>query len=1735
MSRWYVRAAIVLWPKAARLRTLGLAASLSLLESAAKGCADALSGCKDLATMQKTVAEISDGWTPAHRQTMLQILDSDQIPFSACADFLKRVQLADIPGALAALRALLVRHGCSLLSETLAECFSTFASAARTEDASAQVWADLGQLFGWKRARKETKPTARKSASTPAARKSAPTTTSNFRPARSGGDHEDCVEKAIAESGLTEQGKESARRLESGRVLRLRERVTDVDAFKAVLKNVLEEHKNQLSSLAAQPMTMRRLQHSLEMELGLELDDLVDFAFTAEPDWQTCFIFDEVDIDIDEATADALEALGVDQYDCERGGSGCTPLDDLHQQATGQLVGGPPGARALFRSLAYALLPSLASAAAPAPAPPRYQSYYAGQPTTSASTTPEGAITTVFNALSAMIHLKEEALIEQALQLVTANRARFPALFVLGPVISKLSDALQSHKPKAPLAAIDHYKLAEVPRLMQQYAYRSNRPEAVKKAEAQWLSLSAAAKQPFSSKSSEQTQRFLKAMEGFTPRVCPYYAKASRALAEAVVVAIEAPTARVSTMDAVQLSSILGILVDNDAERCLSTLSTRSPAFPSAVAAVLAAGDRTRRNAVLSKAAWPKALLAAAHANAIILQSDTSKRAWLEVAFQVLGEFDAASGDSASQVSWRAQLAAAVLEVRAQSTAGVAAASGLAYARHSVLVDLLKPLHASLEPTAQLAAWFRQLLAAGIEVATRDVKPEPALIPPLAPLPPLKDHSIKITLPCGARGCSQCQPVVAFLASPTETTRMFAGTGATHSGHITTTMQRAAMGAKEPADSSFAVQVLSGKSARVHGRMQITKRVPGASSPAQLAARASQERTRQADRAQKVRARDAAIQERNRQLATASELQQLDDRLAQLQEERTRHVPVDVRLFHKLCEAISADDTVTANDLARALDERKEGALDSVDNEQLPAPDVGSDADVLMDGEQIAEWVANFLAADDAGRARIKQAVVENEVDSLEILGSMSHSDLSQVLIGDGATTPSEPTPFVRVRRLWLALQRRKAAAEGIAVAADTRCIGVDEVAQWLRQRGVHGPAVDDAALSIDADKLRELGLDGAVLCSLSREEWLELARSLLRLPDQTAEELWGRLAPVAALSAATPHRIVDALPVHTPTPFKAVVVGGTGAGKSTLINALLGCSILPTSCMRACTAAVIEMAWPKEGSSSAYEARVALCSADEWKGALTAACAAATAAGPGKSPQDGVTPGAADWSRAMSFYGTSISITAEALAQPGASDALIASLMEGASARGLGSEIFLQASDEAEFARLVRPYVDSSDDADGGALWPVVQRVTLHGPFSLLSTGLRLYDVPGTHDENAARASVMKSVISQASAVLLTSNIRRACNDKSAKDLLPLSLRKVLLESGWAGELAFVASQSDIFNRSELIDNLSLREDATSLECALARNTFTKKQLTRDFTSNLPSASLSVRPACAPGWQCIPFTAMPVFTVSAVEHKKLTSPRAQPAGGGGEDGGDDDEDGAQVFSSPSQTELPALVSFLRYATLAHHRRALEAGASSSSGRPPIGATLLECLSAQSSDRQKSDADTSGGGGDEQPWAHMSAKEILTTLRRAGISTIGCTERTDLVELARRHPQAFSEHASTGGASAAAATPSDTSQVAGTRAADIPTPAAPTSDAQHTGAASFVPSASFAGARTGYVFREGPHGFGYYADGAVLAPADLTSAAKRPAPAPAPAAAKKAKAGPPTANDEVVDLLSDSD
>ena len=172
---------------------------------------------------------------------------------------------------------------------------------------------------------------------------------------------------------------------------------------------------------------------------------------------------------------------------------------------------------------------------------------------------------------------------------------------------------------------------------------------------------------------------------------------------------------------------------------------------------------------------------------------------------------------------------------------------------------------------------------------------------------------------------------------------------------------------------------------------------------------------------------------------------------------------------------------------------------------------------------------------------------------------------------------------------------------------------------------------------------------------------------------------------------------------------------------------------------------------------------------------------------------------------------------------------------------QSLGTTIEVKASSGAQLCELYSKCVDSVNDGTHGSLWPVVKRVLLRGPWPILSHGVRLVDAPGLADDNSARDAMVKKILEQANAVWLVSNIRRAVNDKTVKDMMPPNFRQVLVEHGVLGSLVFIATHTDVIIRSEVIENLKgLAADASIEECSHARNDFFRNKIVSDFNRAL-------------------------------------------------------------------------------------------------------------------------------------------------------------------------------------------------------------------------------------------------------------------------------------------------------
>ena len=252
------------------------------------------------------------------------------------------------------------------------------------------------------------------------------------------------------------------------------------------------------------------------------------------------------------------------------------------------------------------------------------------------------------------------------------------------------------------------------------------------------------------------------------------------------------------------------------------------------------------------------------------------------------------------------------------------------------------------------------------------------------------------------------------------------------------------------------------------------------------------------------------------------------------------------------------------------------------------------------------------------------------------------------------------------------------------------------------------------------------------------------------------------------------------------------VVVGNTGAGKSTLLNALLGeTSVLPTNGMRACTACLIEMRHEDSDPVRAppYRAEIEFMTQQEWHKELDDLLDDLT-------PSDGSNQGRVNlsvseesmafgsWCKVFAVYGEDFTHSRVRTERRGPGDRVIYDnpTLESLKAKlrscrtithALSTTKDESATDAKTFRRKCERYMDSLRDVSGGSFWPLVKQVRLYSrQWTTLKTGAVLVDAPGVHDDNSARDAVVKKKLKDADAVWIVSNIVRAVNDKTAKDV---------------------------------------------------------------------------------------------------------------------------------------------------------------------------------------------------------------------------------------------------------------------------------------------------------------------------------------------------------------------------
>ncbi|KAL9037208.1 MAG: hypothetical protein Q9214_005802, partial [Letrouitia sp. 1 TL-2023] len=277
-------------------------------------------------------------------------------------------------------------------------------------------------------------------------------------------------------------------------------------------------------------------------------------------------------------------------------------------------------------------------------------------------------------------------------------------------------------------------------------------------------------------------------------------------------------------------------------------------------------------------------------------------------------------------------------------------------------------------------------------------------------------------------------------------------------------------------------------------------------------------------------------------------------------------------------------------------------------------------------------------------------------------------------------------------------------------------------------------------------------------------------------------------------------------------------VVGNTGAGKSSVINAMLDQErLVPTNCMRACTAVVTEISYNYE--EIPYRAEVEFIKLQDWEKELKTLF---------QDLLDGNGEVSRDCANADSDAGIAyakIKAVYPKKTKDDIANSSIQSMLHDVE-HILGRTRNIQESDPNVFYKRLQVFVDSKEKSTGEKgkekkkapkemeFWPLIRVVRLYVKSLALSTGAVIVDLPGVHDSNAARAAVAEGYLKKTTGLWIVAPINRAVDDKAAKTLLGESFKRQLKMDGGFGSVTFICSKTDDISLTEAQESLDLEEE---------------------------------------------------------------------------------------------------------------------------------------------------------------------------------------------------------------------------------------------------------------------------------------------------------------------------------
>ncbi|KAK3398289.1 hypothetical protein B0T20DRAFT_453071 [Sordaria brevicollis] len=365
--------------------------------------------------------------------------------------------------------------------------------------------------------------------------------------------------------------------------------------------------------------------------------------------------------------------------------------------------------------------------------------------------------------------------------------------------------------------------------------------------------------------------------------------------------------------------------------------------------------------------------------------------------------------------------------------------------------------------------------------------------------------------------------------------------------------------------------------------------------------------------------------------------------------------------------------------------------------------------------------------------------------------------------------------------------------------------------------RGFNAPPANDE-LRIDFQWLHQLAED-------REKRSAEVLERAVRVGVKALQGLKGPLEEAKDIedtSAATWLKSISDLESRAkPTRTIVGVVGNTGAGKSSVISAVLDEErLLATNCMRACTASPTEISYNYSNDpDELYRAEVEFITAAEWLKEL-------------QDLYSDLLDGNGEVSRESSNEDSEAGIAYAKI------KAVYPRLVKETMPRHnpvelvndprvrivLGTTRKLRATTAGDLYRQLQSYVDSKEkNADKSIeYWPLIKVVRIYTKASVLSSGVCLVDLPGVQDSNAARAAVAANYMKACTGLWIVAPITRAVDDKTAKTLLGDTFKRQLKYDGAYSAVTFICSKTDDISVTEAVESLNLEQRVSAYEAQI-------------------------------------------------------------------------------------------------------------------------------------------------------------------------------------------------------------------------------------------------------------------------------------------------------------------------